>query len=252
VSVRSGIRAVHQLERASQQAARVAPTASSSGRSRLQRAIARLHRGWNAQPAGNRIEPRHHPVDLRQALALLDDRRDRAHEAQRVGMRRAVDDVGDRADLDDASRVHHGDTVRGLRDHSHVVGDQHHRGAVVAAQPLQQLDDLRLDRHVERRRRLVGDHEPRAPGQRQRNHDALPHPARELVRIVVEAPCRRGNADLVQKLDRARPRLLGRQRQVRGDRLDQLRADRVERIQRGERILEDRADLAPRIARIAS
>ena len=34
-------------------------------------------------------------------------------------------------------------------------------------------------------------------------------------------------------------------RQVRADRLDQLAADRVQRIERGQRILEDGADLAP-------
>jgi hypothetical protein len=34
---------------------------------------------------------------------------------------------------------------------------------VLAAEPLQKLDDLRLDRHVERRRRLVGDDESRSP-----------------------------------------------------------------------------------------
>ena len=72
-------------------------------------------------------------------------------------MLRPVDDVGHRPDLDDAAGVHHGDAVRGLGDHAHVVRDQHHRGAVLAAQPLQQLDDLRLDRDVERRGRLVGD-----------------------------------------------------------------------------------------------
>jgi hypothetical protein len=37
------------------------------------------------------------------------------------------------------------------------VGDQHHGGAVLAAQALQQRDDLRLDRDVERGGGLVGD-----------------------------------------------------------------------------------------------
>jgi hypothetical protein len=72
-------------------------------------------------------------------------------------MARALDHVAHRTDLDDPAGIHHGDAVGGLGDHAHVVGDQHHRGAVLAAQPLQQRDDLRLDRHVERRRRLVGD-----------------------------------------------------------------------------------------------
>ena len=124
----------------------------------------------------------------------------------RVRMLRAVDHVGDRPDLDDAPGVHHGDAIGGLGDHAHVVRDQHHRGAVLAAQPLQQLDDLRLDRDVERGRRLVGDDEPRLRRERERDHDALAHAAGELVRIVVDAARRRRNADLLQQLDRPRAR----------------------------------------------
>ena len=53
-----------------------------------------------------------------------------------------------------------------------------------------------------------------------------------------------GNAGVLQQPDGAPARLGGADRQVRLDRLDQLPADRVERIERGQRILEDRADLA--------
>ncbi len=72
-----------------------------------------------------------------------------------------VDDVGHRPDLDDAPGVHHRHPVGGLGDHAHVVGDEHHRGAVLAAEALEQGDDLRLDRHVERGGRFVGDDQPR-------------------------------------------------------------------------------------------
>ena len=48
----------------------------------------------------------------------------------------------------------------------------------------QQFEDLRLDRHVERRRRLVGDQHFRLQRQRHRDHRPLPHPAGELVRVV--------------------------------------------------------------------
>ena len=44
----------------------------------------------------------------------------------------------------------------------------------------------------------------RLGGERQRDHHALPHPARELVRIVVDPPRRRRNADFFQEIDRAR------------------------------------------------
>ena len=57
----------------------------------------------------------------------------------------------------------------------------------LSPQPPQQLDDLRLERDVERARRLVGDQQRRLEQQRHRDHDALPHAARELVRVVVQA-----------------------------------------------------------------
>ena len=66
-----------------------------------------------------------------------------------------------------------------------------------------QLEDLRLDRHVERRRRLVGDQEVGVARERHRDHHALAHAARELVRVVVDAHARLGDADRVEQLDRA-------------------------------------------------
>ena len=49
------------------------------------------------------------------------------------------------------------------------------------------VEDLRLDRHVERRGGLVGDQQRRAADQRQRDHHALAHAAGKLVRVLVEA-----------------------------------------------------------------
>jgi hypothetical protein len=171
---------------ASQHAARVVPDGLELG----PLAAAALDRargsagGTRSRTA--RVEARHRAVDLGQPLDRRADRRDRAHQADRVRVARPVDHVGDRADLDDAPGVHDRDAVGGLGDHAHVVRHQHHRGAVVAAQALQHLDDLRLDRHVERRRRLVGDDELRLRGERERDDDALAHAARELVRVVVD------------------------------------------------------------------
>jgi hypothetical protein len=52
---------------------------------------------------------------------------------------------------------------------------------------LHQVEDLRLDGDVERGRRLVGDQQRRAAGQRHRDHRPLAHAARQLVRIIVDA-----------------------------------------------------------------
>ena len=85
----------------------------------------------------------------------------------------------------------------------------------------------------------------RLRGERERDDHALAHAARELVRIVVDAARRRLDPHFLEQRDRLRARLRRRERQVRAHRLDQLAADRVERVERGQRILEHGADLAP-------
>src|SRR5216110_526608 len=65
----------------------------------------------------------------------------------------------------------------------------------------QQVDDLRLHRHVERGRRLVEDDEARLQHHRARDRDALALPAGELVRIAVAD--RRIETDLDQRGDNA-------------------------------------------------
>jgi hypothetical protein len=65
----------------------------------------------------------------------------------------------DRRLLDDASRVHDGHPVGHFSDDAEIVGDEEQREPEALLQVAQQVQDLRLDRDVERRRRLVGDEE---------------------------------------------------------------------------------------------
>ena len=85
--------------------------------------------------------------------------------------------------LDDLAAVHHGDPVGHLGHHAEVVGDQHHARAGVGLQLAHQVEDLRLDRDVERGRRLVGDEQLGLGGQRHGDHHPLRLAARELVRV---------------------------------------------------------------------
>ena len=78
--------------------------------------------------------------------------------------------------------------MRHVPNRAQVVRDEQIRQVPLALQPLEQVDDLRLDRHVERRDRLVGDDEVRIGGQRARDADALLLAAGELVRIAVDEP----------------------------------------------------------------
>ena len=69
---------------------------------------------------------------------------------------------------------------------------------------MQEIEDLRLDRHVERGRRLVGDQELGPAGERHRDHHPLAHAAGELVRKGARAPLRIGNADFAREARHAR------------------------------------------------
>ena len=113
---------------------------------------------------------------------------------------------------------------------------------VSVAQRAHQVEDLRLDRHVERGRRLVCDQEPRLARERHRDHRPLPHAAREPVRIVVEAPLGRRDAHPAQHLDRVRLRRLAADPTVAQDALDDLLADGERRVERAHRLLEDHRD----------
>ncbi len=74
-------------------------------------------------------------------------------------------------------------------------------------QPAEQLEDLALDRHVERGGRLVGDQQLGLAGERHRDHHALLLAARQLVRMGRQAALRIGQADFGEQRLGARQRL---------------------------------------------
>ena len=92
-------------------------------------------------------------------------------------MGRLPEDRAHRPFLDNAPRVHDGDSVRRSGDDAEIVGDEQQREIERGLHLAQQVEDLRLDRHIERRRRFVGDDERGAAGQRHCDQHALPHPA---------------------------------------------------------------------------
>jgi len=110
---------------------------------------------------------------------------------------------------------------------------------------LHQLEDLRLDGHVERRGRLVGNEQLGIAGETNRDHDALPHAAGELVRILLEPALGVGDANEREKLDGARARLRLAHLEMHGERFHDLQPDGEHRVQRGHRLLKDHRDLAP-------
>ena len=138
--------------------------------------------------------------------------------------------------------LHDVDIVGELADDGQVMGDQDHRHAEFLLQVADEVEDLRLHGDVERCRRLVGNQHVRAVGKRHGDHDALALAAGELVRILVEAGFGIGDLDLAQKLQRPLHRLFAAHLLMNTDCLDDLRADRIDRVERAHRLLEDHRD----------
>ena len=117
--------------------------------------------------------------------------------------------------LDDRACVHHVDALAHSGHNSEVVRDQDERGAPVRDELAQEIEDLRLNRHVECGRRLVGDEELGLAGKGHRDHDPLAHAAGELVRVVAVPRLRVRDADLREKFDDALVGLASREIEVR-------------------------------------
>ena len=117
--------------------------------------------------------------------------------------------------------------------------DENDGGAGLGAQLAHQVQNLRLDRHVEGRGRFVGDEQLGLAGQRHRNHDALGHAAGNLVRVALEAALRVSDAHGAQQFDRLRLRLFFCQRLMGHQRLGNLVADAKDRVETARRLLED-------------
>ena len=145
--------------------------------------------------------------------------------------------------LDDAAVLHHEDVVGELRDDRQVVTDQDDR-RTASARLLEQVEHLSLHGHVEGGRGLVGDDHVGVEGERRGDERALPQAARELPRPLPRAELGRGHADRVEQVDDLRPTGASAAPSVQFQGLGDLGADRAQRIERDERILQDEPDLA--------
>ena len=131
--------------------------AAAASRRRSGPAWKRGQRGWKTQ-ARRRGDRRRHVAAQHDPLAVAG----RRAAAPPTAAPRCTDASAARrstrlADLDDAAEVHDRDPVGDLPDHRQVVRDEDVGEVEVALQAPQQVQDLRLDRDVERRDRLVAD-----------------------------------------------------------------------------------------------
>ncbi len=109
-----------------------------------------------------------------------------------------------------------------------------------------QVEQLGLDRDVQRRRRLVCDQHLRAGREGDRDRDALAQTTGELVGKLTEPAFGFGHADLLEEVVRPSKRLTPGSRAVRLDRFRDLPTDRENGVEGAHRVLEDHPDaLAP-------
>ena len=168
---------------------------------------------------------------------------DRGKQSARVGMSRIAKQVAHCRLFDDAAGVHDGDAVGHLRHDAEVVRDEQQRQLEALLQVAQQVEDLRLDGDVERRRRFVGDEERRIAGERKRDQRALPESARQLVRVFTNAARRIRHAHRLEQFDGAVSCRAAARDAVHGQRFLDLIADGEDGIEGRHRLLEDEADL---------
>ena len=135
--------------------------------------------------------------------------------------------------------LHHIDIVGKLPHHGQVMGDQDHRHPGLFLQRLDQVQDFSLYGHVQRRCRFIGDQHVGVVRQRHRDHDPLPLPARQLVRVLADAAFRVRYLHLGQQFDRPLPRLCLGHFLVDAKLFDQLLPHGVNRVQRRHRFLKD-------------
>ena len=176
------------------------PSRSASG-------LTNGQRGANRQPgAMSPRRRRHRARDRLEPLPLGGgevDARDRAQEPLGVGVQRLLEELRRPAPPRRPWRAYITTTrcaVSAMTPMSWVM-------SMIAMlelglQLVEQLQDLGLDGHVERGGRLVGDQELRIARQRHGDHDALPHAARELVRVLLDPALGVGDVDELEHLDR--------------------------------------------------
>src|SRR5882757_8172832 len=214
-------------------------------RRRLQAAIQRKPApGREATPRDIFLRPRDSAGNSRKARGVAIEFRHRGHQPDGVGVDGSTEKLRNRRLFNDPSRIHDHDALGELRNDTEVVRDQHHRHAELLAQLAQKLEDLGLDRDVERRRRLIRDQKTRPARDGHRNHDPLAHTARQTMRVIVGAAAGIGNAYKIEQLDRALPRGRPGHFLVLLNGLGDLFGYRQHRIKRRHRILEDHRDLA--------
>jgi len=159
------------------------------------------------------------------SLGVATNARNGCKQSASVRVQGLVDEALRRTHFHDLTQVHDGDAAADVRHNADVMRDEDRREVKPLLQSAQDLEDLCLDRDVERRDGLIGDDQLRLARERPRNPDALSLAPAEL---MGEATCLGGiESDELQKLthtldDRALPAEASQSQREADDLLDSL------------------------------
>lgn len=107
-------------------------------------------------------------------------------ECLRVGMKWMGEYIADRSDFRELSEIHHGHAVGNVADRRDIMGDEEVGQASLPLKLHESVQDLCLDRDVERTRRFVEYDNLGLNDQGASEGNPLPTTAREFVWILVE------------------------------------------------------------------
>ena len=116
-------------------------------------------------------------------------------------MSRPIKDRLDVGFLDHATAIHHNHSFGDLSHDPQVVRNEHDCGPEFLLNLLNQFENLRLNRHIERGRWLIGNQQTRTVDERHGDHNALPHASAEFVRIRIDALRGLGNANFLKRVE---------------------------------------------------
>ena len=151
--------------------------------------------------------------------------------------------------FDDATEAHHHHVMADVSHDGKVVRDEDKGEAHAFLQVHQEVDDLGLDRDVQRRDGFVADDELRPPDQGPGDTDALCLTARQFMRVTVREIGR--EADLPQSLDGAGAGFgAGETGLEGGERAADDAGERHPRVEGSDRVLEDDLHLGPAAAQV--
>ena len=184
-----------------------------------------------------RVEPRVLAREGRQRPGLGVDARQALEQPARVRVPRPVQLVGGQL-LEHLAGVHDQHPVAERADQAQVVADEDQPHAAIRHEVVEDPEHVHLHRHVERRGGLVGDQQIGFGGQHHRDHRALAHPARQLVRVGAHDARGVGDAHGLERGERPALRLRA-PAAVQPHRLDDLAPDRHDGVQRELRVLHD-------------